>query len=125
MNKFSESIINAWRRASLSPKAVADDLGRSRDRAQRVAFTFLASLGARVITVLTNLVMVPLLVSYLGEERYGVWLTLNSFVAYLAFADLGLGNGLLNAVSEAHAHDDKELARQILARFGFRVAGEL
>ena len=115
--------MNRWRRLSGSPGAVTDEQGRSRDRGQRVAFAFLASLGARVITVITNFAMVPLLVNHLGEERYGVWLTLNSLIAYLAFADFGLGNGLLNAVSEARARDDKELARQYISSAFFMLIG--
>jgi O-antigen/teichoic acid export membrane protein len=123
MNDLSGFIIKAWRRLSPSPTSVTDEQGRSRDRGQRVALTFLTSLGARVITVITNIATVPLLVNHLGQERYGVWLTLSSLIAYFSFADLGLGNGLLNAVSEAHARDDKELARGYVSSAFFMLMG--
>lgn len=123
MNGLSESFINACRRVLLSPGKVADEEGRSRNRAQRIAFAFFASLGARVVTVITYLVTVPLLVNHLGHERYGVWLTLSSLLAYLTFADLGLGNGLLNAVSEANARADKEIAKHYTSSAFFMLVG--
>jgi O-antigen/teichoic acid export membrane protein len=123
MNNLSEIFANARRRLSLSPGAVNNEQGRSRNRGQRVALAFFVSLGARLITVMTSFVAVPLMVNHLGEERYGVWLTLNSFLAYLAFADLGLGNGLINAVSEAHALDDKKLARRYISSAFFMLIG--
>ena len=73
--------------------------------------------------VLAGFVAIPLMLTHLGEERYGVWLTLNSFIAYLAFADLGLGNGLLNAVSEAYAQDNSILARSYISSAFFMLLG--
>jgi O-antigen/teichoic acid export membrane protein len=61
------------------------------------------------------LVSVPLTSGYLGEERYAVWLSVSSFVALLTFADLGIGVGLLNAVSHAFGKDDVAAARRHIA----------
>jgi O-antigen/teichoic acid export membrane protein len=59
-----------------------------------------------------SLVVVPLALNYLGAERYGVWLTLTSLVAFLKFADLGLGNGLMTALARARGEGDRQLARE-------------
>ncbi len=67
---------------------------------------------ARVIGLLASLVSVPLTYRYLGGERYGIWMVLTSFIAMMAFADLGIGNGVVNAISEAYGKDDRELARE-------------
>src|SRR4051794_26485261 len=75
---------------------------RSRERFRRIGLTTIASLGARSIAFATGFVTVPLTLHYLGPERYGMWATLSSVIAMAAFADLGLGNGLLNALSAAH-----------------------
>ncbi|MCI0340533.1 MAG: lipopolysaccharide biosynthesis protein [Planctomycetales bacterium] len=85
--------------------------GRSRERYRRVALTVLVSAGARATGLVSILITVPLTVHYLGEERYGLWMTITSFLSLLAFADLGMGNGLLNAIAEAHGRDDPEAAR--------------
>ncbi|MCS6835711.1 MAG: oligosaccharide flippase family protein [Anaerolineae bacterium] len=84
---------------------------RSKERYRRIGLAFLASLTARGIGMLTTLITTPLIVNYLGEERYGMWFVLSSLVAVLAFADFGLGNGLLNAVAEAYGRGDMRLAR--------------
>ncbi|MFL5618857.1 MAG: lipopolysaccharide biosynthesis protein [Gemmatimonadaceae bacterium] len=88
---------------------------RSRERYRRLTLTALASMSAKGVKVLTALVSVPLTINYLGTERYGLWMTIGSLVTVLAFADLGLGNGLLNAISDADGRDDKALAGQYVS----------
>jgi O-antigen/teichoic acid export membrane protein len=85
--------------------------GRSQERHRRVALTALATAVAKLIGIGTTLISVPLTVGYLGPERYGLWMTITSVVMFLSFADLGMGNGLLNAISEAHGKNDREMAR--------------
>ena len=58
---------------------------------------------------------VPLTVHYLGHERYGLWMTISAVVAMLGFVDLGLGNGLLNGISEANGREDRDLARRYVS----------
>ena len=60
----------------------------------------MAAGAAKAIGLLTSLVSVPLTYRYLGAERYGIWMVLISIIAAMGFADLGIGNGLMNAVSE-------------------------
>jgi O-antigen/teichoic acid export membrane protein len=60
-------------------------------------------------------VSVPLVVGYLGTERYGMWLTMSSLVAALGPLDLGIGLGLLTVVSDAYGRDDREAARRAIA----------
>lgn len=49
---------------------------------------------------------------YLGNERYAIWVTLSSITALLAFADLGIGSGLINSVSDANGRDDRASAQK-------------
>ena len=79
-----------------------------------MAVTSATTLGARAITVATSLISIPLTYRYLGAERYGIWMVLTSLIGAMTFADLGIGNGLINAISEAHGKDDHELARRHL-----------
>ena len=80
--------------------------GRSQERYRRVALTAISSAGARALTVVTMLIAVPLTLNYLGSERYGLWMTISSIILMMRFADLGMGLGLMNAVSEAHGQED-------------------
>ncbi len=86
--------------------------GRSKERLRRAALTTLSSGAAKAIALLTSLVSVPLTYRYLGPERYGIWMVLISIIGAMSFADLGIGNGLMNAISEAYGKDDRDLARQ-------------
>lgn len=52
------------------------------------------------------LLMVPLSVSMLGLHDSGVWLTLSSLLVWFDMIDIGLGNGLRNAVAQCVAQSD-------------------
>jgi len=107
----------------LRPFDTSSPEGRSRERYRRAAVIALASMLAKGVTVLTMLVSVPLTVRYLGSERYGIWMAMSSMIAMLAIADLGLGNGLLNAVSGAHGRDDREAASRYVSSTFFMLCG--
>ena len=93
-------------------------VGRSRERFRRIGLTSAGSLAARGIGFATSFITVPLTLHYLGSERYGLWATLSSVIALASFADFGLGNGLLNALSGAHGRDDRvEAAREVSTAF--------
>ena len=67
---------------------------------------FLKGLG-----ILLSLIIVPMTITYLSPERYGVWIALSSIIGWLSFFDIGFGNGLRNKFVEAIARGDKELAK--------------
>src|SRR5690348_6591044 len=87
------------------------DEGRSNERYRRAALTTATSLIAKLASVITFVVSVPLTVRYLGPERYGIWMTVASLVTMLSWADLGIGNGLMTLISESHGKTDEEAAR--------------
>ena len=100
------------------PADASTPAGRSRERFRRIGLTTATSIAARGIGFATSLITVPLTLHYLGAERYGLWATLSSLIALASFADFGLGNGLLNALSSAHGRDDREAgAREVSTAF--------
>ena len=96
----------------LHPHDTANEGGRSKERYRRAAMTMMSSGLARVIVMLASLISVPLTFRYLGTERYGIWMVLISIISAMGFADFGIGNGLVNAVSQAYGKDDRKLARE-------------
>jgi O-antigen/teichoic acid export membrane protein len=98
-----------------TPHDTSSAEGRSAERLRRAALTGAASIGGRVLTTLTLLISVPLTLNYLGEERYGMWVTLSSIIAMLALADFGVGYGMMNRVAAAHGRSDHEGARAAIA----------
>jgi O-antigen/teichoic acid export membrane protein len=78
-------------------------------RSVRTAITGLSSVATRGIAGITSLITIPLMLRYLGAERFGLWMAIASLQAILAIADFGLGNSLLNAVSVALGRNDAGL----------------
>lgn len=99
----------------LQPFDTATPEGRSKERYRRAFLATLASGLSKCISVGATLISVPLTLHYLGTERYGLWMTISSVIAVLGFSDLGINNGLLNAISRAHGEGDRELARQYVS----------
>jgi O-antigen/teichoic acid export membrane protein len=107
----------------LRPFDVRTEEGRSKERYRRVALSALASVLAKLISAATALISVPLTLGYLGLERYGMWMTISSLVAMLAFADLGLGYGLLNAVARAFGKDDRAAIKAAVSSSFVAISG--
>jgi O-antigen/teichoic acid export membrane protein len=96
---------------------------RARERHIRMFLGAGASLLAKVISIITALISVPLTLHYLGPERYGMWMTMSSLVAIFSFADLGIGNGVLSAVAGAHGRDDRGSMQGIVSSGFFALLG--
>lgn len=80
---------------------------RTKNIIKHLLISFLYKGGA----VLSNFLLVPLTIEYLDTENYGVWLTITSFISWLSFLDIGLGNGLRNKFAEAKANNNLELVK--------------
>ena len=63
------------------------------------------------VGMLGSLIVLPVVLYSVGAERFGLWVTLTSLMAISALGDLGIGNGLINAISTAHGTDDRSSAR--------------
>jgi O-antigen/teichoic acid export membrane protein len=98
----------------LKPFDVSTPQGRSAERHRRLALSALAFMSGKALQVAITLISVPLTLHYLGPERYGLWMTITSVIAMLAFTDLGLGNGAMNAIAEAEGRDDRALAARVV-----------
>ena len=96
---------------------------RAQRRVRRASATGAASAAAAVVQTGVGLLVVPLSLAYLGNERYGLWMTATSLTAMLAFADFGMGNGLLNAIATADGSDDRHAAATATASAAFLLAG--
>jgi O-antigen/teichoic acid export membrane protein len=108
---------------SLKPFDQGTEGGRSQERHRRVALTATASVLAKLLSVGTALVTVPLTLHNLGAERFGMWMTMSSLIAMLAFADFGIANGVLSLVANAHGRDDQVAIRRAVASGFFLLTG--
>lgn len=80
---------------------------------------YLEQLGSsvilRVISIGVTLLYVPLLLDFLSEEKYGIWITLITIINWIRLFDIGLGNGLRNKLAEAIALDKKDEAQMLVS----------
>jgi O-antigen/teichoic acid export membrane protein len=77
---------------------------------------------AKATAIGAAFVSVPLTIKYLGIERYGMWMTISSISAMLAFSDFGMGNGLLSKVACASGRDDREAAARAVTSALFMLS---
>ena len=98
----------------------SDPADRSAARHRRAAVTGITSGISRAVRIGVTLITIPLTLHYLGNERFGLWMTISSVLAMAGFADFGVGNGVLNTVSTAYGKDDWDGIRQAISS-GFAV----
>jgi O-antigen/teichoic acid export membrane protein len=91
----------------------AATLGEKRNR--RAVVNGIAAVSGRLAQIAVSLFTVPLTIHYLGKERFGLWMTISSVLAMAAFADFGIGNGILNSVSDAYGKDDHENVHHVVS----------
>jgi O-antigen/teichoic acid export membrane protein len=89
--------------------------GRSAERYRRIGWSALLGFTARAVGLATWFISVPLVIGYLGSERYGMWLTMSSLAGALGPLDLGIGLGLLMAVSDSNGRDERAAARRAVS----------
>lgn len=87
----------------------------SRERYRRATLGAVTGVVARVVSLLTVVVSIPLVLAELGSQHFGIWATLASFTVLLNFADLGVGNGLVNMLVRADGEGDHRRAAEHVA----------
>ena len=99
---------------------------QGRDR--RTLLTAGTSIAARLTMLLVTLATIRISIGYLGATRYGLWATITSLTAFLAFSDLGIGNAIISRMSVAFASGERDQssrevasATAILAAIGLLV----
>jgi O-antigen/teichoic acid export membrane protein len=97
--------------ARLTPFDTSTAEGRSHERYRRIVLSIGTSVASRIISGVVGLAIVPIAISYLGKEQYGLWAAINAFAPWVLLFDLGLASALVNPMAEAHGRDDHTSAR--------------
>jgi len=67
------------------------------------------------LSMVLSYVYIPIVLNFLGEEKYGVWVTLLSIISWVNYFDIGIGNGVRNKVTECVAANDRNRATEIIS----------
>ena len=92
--------------------------GRQIERYRRGLLTGLANLLSKGSGMIVLIISVPLTLPYLGQERFGIWMTLASLTAVFSFFDFGIGSALLNAVARKNGKNCHEKSIAFVATNG-------
>lgn len=103
----------------LRPFDTSTEGGRANERHRRIVLSATASFGAKAVYSLCMFIYVPLALSYLGNERYGVWQTMTALLGFLAISDLGMGSGMISQLAATQGIDDRTQARRIVSSATF------
>lgn len=58
--------------------------------------------------VIIGFFMMPFMVSHLGDEMYGIWILIISFVGYGSLLDMGIKNSIIKYVAQYNVKGDKD-----------------
>lgn len=109
------------RLTDLLPLRIRTLIADRNPRSKAALRNILLSLVTKCVTVLISLLLVPMTIHYVNPTQYGIWMTLSSVIAWIAFFDLGLGNGFRNKFAEARAKGDEQLAAEYVSTTYFSV----
>ena len=73
------------------------------------------SMVMKPISLVLSLAYTSLALSFLGEEKYGIWVIILNIVSWINYFDIGIGNGLRNKLAEAYAREDYKSAQSYVS----------
>ncbi|MBW7889872.1 MAG: oligosaccharide flippase family protein [Chitinophagaceae bacterium] len=97
-------------------------VNKGHERSVKAKKNIVASFGIKAIGLIISLVKVPIILSYLNVDKYGVWLTIASIVDWVQYFDLGIGQGLRNKFAITLAQNDKVKARKLVSTAYYYVS---
>lgn len=84
-------------------------------RNSKIAISLLGLSLVKPLSLITGILLVPLLLDHLGTVKYGIWLLVNSIIGWAVVFDFGFSNGLRNKLGEALADNDLDEAKSLVS----------
>lgn len=83
-------------------------------RGKNLAYGISTGILIKATSFIITIITVPMTLEYLGPERYGVWVTIISILAWISLVDIGIANGLVPLLTDAISKKNPELARKFI-----------
>lgn len=71
------------------------------------------------VSMVISYIYVPIVLNYLGIEKYGIWSTILTILSWISYFDVGIGNGLRNRLTESLNKHDNESKCLISSTYAF------
>ncbi|MCE5225897.1 MAG: polysaccharide biosynthesis C-terminal domain-containing protein [Porphyromonadaceae bacterium] len=93
---------------------IKNQINKGSERTVVIKKNIIGSFIIKGLSIFTSLMLVPLTLTMLDNEKYGIWITLYSIVNWFNIMDIGLGNGFRNKFAKTVAHNDYHNARKYI-----------
>jgi len=91
-------------------------------RGGRAKLAISTSVASRIVSTAISHLVLPITVRYLGNEGYGLMVTISSVVGWLQFTNMGIGLGLQNALTEETAKANRQGQKELVSTAIFSLA---
>lgn len=105
-------MIKPWRVRTLIALLTKRSGNPGEERYRRALLTAVMNVISQFISIITGLVSVPLALAYVGPERFSIWITLSTALAFITFSDFGVGIGAQDRMSRCLGQGDRNGARR-------------
>ena len=79
----------------------------------------LISTICKPLSMIISYIYIPLVLNYLGVEKYGIWSTILTILSWISYFDIGVGNGLRNKLTESLAKKDNKGRKLVSSAYAF------
>lgn len=84
-------------------------------RTRRATLGVLTNHASAVVMAVAGFVLVPIVLSYVGREDYGLWATIGQLLGYLALFDLGVGSAVVRRAAQLRESDDRDVVNRMVS----------
>ena len=71
------------------------------------------------VSMIVSYIYVPIVLKYLGVEKYGVWATILTILSWIGYFDIGIGNGLRNQLTMSLSKKDGQRRKLVSSAYAF------
>lgn len=82
---------------------------------KRIVKNIGVSMLMKPLSIVLGMVYTPIALSFLGDEKYGIWTIILNVISWINYFDIGIGNGLRNKLTEAIALNDPKSAKSYVS----------
>lgn len=86
-------------------------------KAKNIVLNLVSSYAHIILSVIVNVAYVPIALQFMGVERYGIWIVIQTIINYLVLANFGIPTAVTNLMSQAGTNEEKS---ELLLR-GFKI----